>query len=600
MCGIAGYIGSGKTDEILLNILKKLEYRGYDSAGIAAVSKGEIGVLKECGKIENLIKKANGKNIFGKCGIGHTRWATHGAVNLENCHPHLGRKTAVVHNGIIENYKEIKEELEDDGIKIKSESDSAVIPYLIEKYYEGDFEKAVRMAADRLEGSFAFCAVSAYDEGKILAVASESPLVIGVSGKEIFVSSDMAAISSYTNEFYFLQSGEVAALGESGVKITDFYGKTVNKEAEVAYFDKNELDKGEFAHFMLKEIYQQPAAILKTVSHMGEREQRQKIAAFFENLNRIYIVACGTACHAGLVGKTAIEKAAGIPCEVCLSSEFRYTNPLLSAGVGVILISQSGETADTIAAAKLCREKAVKTMAITNVFKSTLSRIADFSLHTLAGAEVAVASTKAYTTALAALYMISLTAGDETLFSDAWWRRSILTELEKIHHTVKKTLDCSGEILLLAKEISKEKQIFYMGRGLDFAASLEGALKMKEITYIHAEAFAGGEIKHGPIALIKKGSPIIFTLTDECTAPKSINAIKETAARGARVFGIITENCRAYANVFEKAAILPHCQRILSPIISGVAHQLLAYYAAKDKKLDVDKPRNLAKSVTVE
>lgn len=598
MCGIAGYVGDRKTDDVLLNILKRLEYRGYDSAGIAAVLKGEISVIKELGKIENLIKKARVKSISGRCGIGHTRWATHGAVNLENCHPHLSSRFAVVHNGIIENFNEIKKELAAEGVKIKSESDSAVIPFLIEKYYEGDFEKAVLMAAGRLEGSFAFCVISKEESGKIIAVMNESPLVIGFSDNESFVSSDMAAISSYTDKFYILKSGEVAVLEQSGVKITDFSGKTVKKEAEVAYFDKNELDKGEFAHFMLKEIYQQPDAILKTVSYI--KEQEEKIHTFFENIQKLYIIACGTAYHAALSGKSAFEKAAGIPCEVCLASEFCYGNPIFSENTGAVLISQSGETADTIAAAKLCKMEGVKTGAITNVLQSSLSRLADFVFHTKAGAEISVASTKAYTTALAALYMMAITAGDETLYSDAWWRKAMTAELEKIHKAVKKAILAGGSVSEIAKEISGEKHIFYMGRGADFIASLEGALKMKEITYIHAEAFAGGEIKHGPIALIKNGSVVIFTLTDESTAAKSVNAIKETAARGARVFGIITENCRAFADVFERAVILPHCTAFLSPIVSSVAHQLLAYHVAKNKKLDVDKPRNLAKSVTVE
>ncbi len=604
MCGITGYIGNKNAAKILLDGLKNLEYRGYDSAGVALSIDGRITLCKEKGRLCNLEEKVRGMSVCSNIGIGHTRWATHGCPSAVNSHPHLSNSgnIAVVHNGIIENYEVLKEELICDGVIFKSETDTEVIPHLIEKYFSKSLEDAVRKAVARLEGSFAICVISALDDGKIVAARQKSPLVIGLGEGEKFIASDMGAVVANVKDFYILDDGEIATIGKNMVSITDFSGKNVEKDVYKANFSEGDVQKGSFNHFMQKEIFEQPTAVEKTIqsSMTGGEICLPQVRSFLKSVGRLYIVACGTAYHAGLVGKRVIESVGGIPVEVDLASEFRYRNPLFAEDVGVILISQSGETADTLAALYKCREKGVPTLAVTNVLSSTLARECDAVFYTSAGPEIAVASTKAYTTQLAAMYLISICAAEKTGFSGKKLHDDVLRTLYAMPYIMTDALKLDEKIKELAKKLYTEKNIYFIGRGLDMFTMLEGALKMKEITYIHSDTYARGEIKHGPIALIDNGSVVITAITDAALAPKCISNVKEVVARGARTIGILTENCKEFEEVFDFSIVLPQCHHFLTPLLSVIPLQLLSYHVAVLKGCDVDKPKNLAKSVTVE
>ncbi|MBP3255168.1 MAG: glutamine--fructose-6-phosphate transaminase (isomerizing) [Clostridia bacterium] len=615
MCGIVGYIGKNKAVPVLINGLLSLEYRGYDSAGIAVLNnnKGnnntyeEIEVIKDKGRVKNI---QNSKKLINvedsNIGIAHTRWATHGKPSKENAHPHLdnSKKIAVVHNGIIENYSEIRNFLYQNGYELYSETDTEVIPNLIHYYYNKnkDVLKAVSLALKKLKGSYAIEVISPIFNDEIIVAKKESPLVIGVGKNEKYIASDIPAILKYTKDFYFMDDNEIAVIKEDTIRFYDDDLKEKNKELKNIGWDAEASEKNGYEDYMLKEIYEQPKAIFETIGTTlnGRKIDLPLEEIDFGKINKIYIVACGTAMHAGMVAKYSIEKYCKISTEVDMASEFRYRNPIIDENTLCIFISQSGETADTIAALKLAKEKHSKTLSIVNVVGSTISRISDFVLYTHAGPEVAVASTKAYTCQLtllniAALYIAEKIAKNEKDLKEI---EKVKEEIKLLPNKVKETLNTNQMIKKLAQKFYNSKDIFYIGRNIDYGACLEASLKLKEISYIHSEGYAAGELKHGPIALIEKGVPVIGIITEESLALKTISNIQEVITRGADV--VIVTNKKIEDKNYMEVIKIPECISYLSPILSIIPMQLLAYYIAKNKELDVDKPRNLAKSVTVE
>lgn len=606
MCGIVGYIGDKNATEILLNGLESLEYRGYDSAGISVLSDGHILLCKERGRLSNLREKVAATDIAGNIGIGHTRWATHGAPTQRNAHPHCNKAgdIVVVHNGIIENYEVLRDELIKKGYEFISETDTEVVPHLIDYYYDGDLKAAVTKTITRLTGSYALCVISSREEGKIVVAREGSPLIIGLGKGENFIASDIPAVLAYTKDFYLLDDGDVAVLTNDSVEISDKSGKPAPKEIYHVDYSAEDATKGNYEHFMLKEIYEQPAAIKRTL--IGRIDENLNIDAkemnkeFFEKVDRLYIVACGTAYHAGLVGKRAIETLSGIPVEVDLASEFRYRNPLISEKTGVILISQSGETADTLAALRLAHKSGAPVLSITNVVGSSVARESDYVFYTYAGPEIAVASTKAYTTQLVALYLAAVSAAEMTkktpqrLIDDV--KREILSLPERVTEVLKLDVDVEK----LAEKIYGELDVYFLGRGLDYSVALEASLKMKEISYIHSDTYASGEIKHGPIALIDDGTVTIAIITDKRISGKTLSNMKEVIARGAFTVGFAAPDCEDCEKTFDVYFRLPASSPLLAPVAAIVPLQLLAYHVSCLKGCDVDKPRNLAKSVTVE
>ena len=608
MCGIVGYLGSGKATSFLINGLSKLEYRGYDSAGVAVVNNGNIEVRKFKGRLANLAENIKEHPVEGNMGIGHTRWATHGAPSDVNSHPHLNSKEtiAVVQNGIIENYLPLRNWLKGEGYTFKSETDTEVIPNLIDYYYEGDLFKAVTKALKKLEGSYALGVVCKDEPDKLIAVRKECPLIVGLGKGESFIASDIPAVLSYTRDVYLLEDHEIAVLNKDGVKLYNTDGDEITKDIYHVTWSEDAAEKGGFEDFMLKEIHEQPKAIRDTMAGRISMDKSMILDDLkitkedLENTDRVFIVACGTAYHAGLVGKNVIESLARIPVEVDIASEFRYRNPLVTDKSLVIVVSQSGETADTLAALRNCKTIGATIVALTNVVGSSVSREADHVLYTLAGPEISVASTKAYTTQIIGMYMIAMTFAKilGKLKSDRLDK--LKEELLDLPGKVELVLEDKDKIKAIAEKMYKEEDMFYLGRGLDYAVALEGSLKLKEISYIHSEAYAGGELKHGPIALIEDGTQVITLLTQEALKEKMVSNVVEIKARGAKVTGICYEGTKGLEEVLDEIIYIPRTLDMFAPVLSVAVLQLISYYIAKARGCDIDKPRNLAKSVTVE
>ena len=607
MCGIIGYIGTKKAKPILINGLLRLEYRGYDSSGIATVEKDGIKVIKEKGRIANLDAMDGINDLEGTIGIGHTRWATHGKPSAVNSHPHYDKDKlfAVVHNGIIENYHELRKLLEDNGYTFLSDTDTEVIPNLINLYYkkENDFLKAVKLACDDLKGSFALEILCKYYPDNMIVVRQDSPLVIGRGLDENYISSDIPAILSFTKDFYFLNDREFAVLARDNI---DFYDNDLNKIDKVVKsieWNTASAEKDGYDDFMLKEIYEQPNAIRETI---GSKLSESKISfndfeiskEFLETINRIYVVACGTAMNAGLATKATFENFCKIPTEVDIASEFRYRDPLIDEHTLCIYISQSGETADTIAALKLAKSKGAKTIALANVIGSSITREADYCIYTHAGPEIAVASTKAYTSQVVLLNILALYFAEVLDRVPSSTIDSMKKNLLELPKKAEITLRNVAEVKNFANIVYKETDMFFLGRGVDYYVASEGSLKLKEISYIHSESYAAGELKHGPIALIENDVTVIGIITNPNLVEKTISNIQEVITRGAKTF-VIT-NQKINESQFFKVINIPDTEPCLSPVLSIIPLQLLSYYISKEKGLDVDKPRNLAKSVTVE
>ena len=607
MCGIVGFTGKQSAAPILLDGLKKLEYRGYDSAGIAVMDHAQIDVVKVTGRIANLCEKTkDGEAVPGTCGIGHTRWATHGAPTEENAHPHLSNdgRFAVVHNGIIENYIALREELIKDGYHFESETDTEVIVHLIEMYYEGDMREALIRATNRLRGSYALGVICTEEPGKIYAVREASPLILGVGVGENFFASDVTALVNYTRNVIYLEDGEFAELTEESVRIFDVLGKTIDKKVTRILWDVQAAEKGGYEHFMLKEIMEQPGAVKATIA---PRIRDGKV--FFEELNitqddlkkvrKIVITACGSAYYAGCSGKYVIEKLARIPVEVELASELRYSDPLIDEHTLLIVISQSGETADTIAAMKECKARGARTLAIVNVVGSTVATLADDTVYTWAGPEIAVATTKGFTTQVAVLYLLAMHFADK-LGRLQEKEAHLLKVLESLPRKIQQAIDMNAQIPELAKKYHSSKSLFFIGRNTDYAIALEGALKMKEISYLHAESYAAGELKHGTIALIEDHQPVIAVCCNPTIMEKTLSNIVEVKSRGAEVLALTFRNNQKILSVADDFLFIPEVDPVFSAVVEIIPLQLLAYYVAKENGCDIDKPKNLAKSVTVE
>ncbi len=607
MCGIVGFTGKQSAAPILLDGLKKLEYRGYDSAGIAVMDQAQIDVVKVTGRIANLCEKTkDGEAVPGTCGIGHTRWATHGAPTEENAHPHLSNdgRFAVVHNGIIENYISLREELIKDGYHFESETDTEVIVHLIEMYYEGDMREALIRATNRLRGSYALGVICTEEPGKIYAVREASPLILGVGVGENFFASDVTALVNYTRNVIYLEDGEFAELTEESVRIFDVLGKTIDKKVTRILWDVQAAEKGGYEHFMLKEIMEQPGAVKATIA---PRIRDGKV--FFEELNitqddlkkvrKIVITACGSAYYAGCSGKYVIEKLARIPVEVELASELRYSDPLIDEHTLLIVISQSGETADTIAAMKECKARGARTLAIVNVVGSTVATLADDTVYTWAGPEIAVATTKGFTTQVAVLYLLAMHFADK-LGRLQEKEAHLLKVLESLPRKIQQAIDMNAQIPELAKKYHSSKSLFFIGRNTDYAIALEGALKMKEISYLHAESYAAGELKHGTIALIEDHQPVIAVCCNPTIMEKTLSNIVEVKSRGAEVLALTFRNNQKILSAADDFLFIPEVDPVFSAVVEIIPLQLLAYYVAKENGCDIDKPKNLAKSVTVE
>ncbi|MPW26808.1 glutamine--fructose-6-phosphate transaminase (isomerizing) [Alkalibaculum sp. M08DMB] len=609
MCGIVGYIGNKKATDVLVDGLSRLEYRGYDSAGVAVFREGDIITKKYKGRLANLDEEIKNDPIEGTIGIGHTRWATHGVPSHVNSHPHGNADSSIVivHNGIIENYMELKEGLIEKGYRFLSDTDTEVIAHLLDSLYIDDIVKTVKDAVEYLKGSFALGVLSKNEPDKIVAIRKDSPLVVGIGENENFIASDIPAILNYTRDVYLLDDDEIAILTKEKVTVLDKYGEEAGKQVFRVDWDAADAEKGGFDHFMLKEIYEQPKALRDTMTSRLYEDKEEIILdkiklgkAELDKINRIYIIACGTAYHAGLVGKHCIEKYARIPVETDIASEFRYRNPIIDESTLLIVISQSGETADTLAAMRLAKNKGARVMAITNVVGSSVSREAEDVLYTWAGPEIAVASTKAYTTQLACMYMIALHLGllkgniDKEFFSKI--RDSLMSSI----NTVQQVIDKEGMIKEFAYRNFNVRDVFFLGRGLDYYVGLEGSLKMKEISYIHSEAYPAGELKHGPIALIEEGTIVIALCTQEGLTEKMMSNIREVKARGAYILSIAKEGNKSVAKESDEIFYIPDVEDDIAAIPTVIYLQLLAYYLSVARGCDVDKPRNLAKSVTVE
>ncbi len=608
MCGVVGYLGFRQASEVIVEGLSKLEYRGYDSAGVAINAKEGLEVKKYKGRLSVLEENLQKYPIKGNLGIGHTRWATHGAPSDVNSHPHLNMNDtiAVVHNGIIENYMEIKEELISEGVIFKSETDTEVIVHLIDKYYEGDLLKATYKAIEKLRGAYAIGVIAKDHPEELVAVRKDSPLVVGIGEGENFVASDIPAILKYTRDVYFLENGEVVYLTKDKIQIFNENKEEVKKEVYHVTWDVEAASKGGYDHFMIKEIHEQPNGIKETLVRRLDENGFIKLDDIkltkedLDEINKIYIIACGTAYNAGIIGRYAIEKFAKIPVETDVASEFRYRDPFIGENTLIIVVSQSGETADTLAALREGKEKGARVLAVTNVVGSSIAREADDVFYTWAGPEVAVASTKAYTTQLVAFYMIALDMALKRGTINEEMYKHTIEELKQMSSKVQTIIDEADKVKEIANEIKDAPHAFYIGRGLDYNLSLEGALKIKEVSYLHAEAFAAGELKHGTIALIEENTPVIATITQENLFEKTISNIKEVKARGAFVIAITQEKNKEIEKVADRVIYIPNTEKAIAGILGVVPLQLLAYYVAVLRGCDVDKPRNLAKSVTVE
>ena len=608
MCGIVGYTGEQQAAPILLDGLGKLEYRGYDSAGVAFVINQEICVCKSTGRISVLREKSsNGGDLPGTVGIGHTRWATHGAPTDANAHPHMSNdgKFAVVHNGIIENYISLREELTEKGYRFASETDTEVIVHLIEMYYNGDLKSAVIKTASRLHGSWALGVVSTSDEHRIFVAREQSPLIIGVGVGENYFASDITALIPYTRNVIYLDDGEFAEITPDKVTVFNFMGSVVAKSLSHVSWDVKAAEKGGYEHFMLKEIMEQPGAVNETIMSRIHDDEIN-LEGFdlskeeLQNINKIIITACGSAYYAGCAGKYVIERLCKIPVSVELASELRYSDPIIDEHTLLIILSQSGETADTLAAMKECKRQGAKTLAIVNVVGSTIAKTADHVLYTWAGPEIAVATTKGYTTQLSLIYLLALHISKKTDRVSSSEYTRLISKLQSIPKLIQTTIDMNSGICSLAQKYYKANSVFFIGRNSDYAIALEGALKMKEISYIHAEAYAAGELKHGTIALIDVGTPVIALACNEKLKEKTISNIVEVKARGAKVVAVAFSGDSKIATTADDIISIPQSEEMFAPILEIIPLQLLAYYTAKLNGCDIDKPKNLAKSVTVE
>lgn len=599
MCGIVGYIGNKQAAPILLAGLAKLEYRGYDSAGIAVYDGSEIQTTKAKGRLKVLADMVDGGTaVSGTAGIGHTRWATHGEPSDVNSHPHMSEsgRIAVVHNGIIENYMKLKEYLIGKGYHFVSETDTEVIAHLADYYYKGDLLEMVEKIIRKVQGSYALGIISSDNPGELVAVRKDSPLIVGLGQGENFIASDIPAILSYTRDVYLIEDNEIAVIKEDGVKLYNLDREEISKDVFHVDWDVSAAEKGGYEHFMIKEIMEEPQAVMNTVSPV--------IAQGLLNIDKvpdkISIVACGSAYHVGVVGKYIIEQMTRIPVEVDIASEFRYRDPLITEDTLVVIISQSGETADTLAALRESKRRGAKIFGIVNVVGSSIAREADEVLYTLAGPEIAVATTKAYSTQLTAVYLLALSLAKAEGKLSPEMEKQYGEELLKLPEQIEAVLSQKEKIQYLASKYYNAKNVFFIGRGLDYALSLEGALKLKEISYIHSEAYGAGELKHGPISLIEDGTLVMAIATQDKLFDKTVSNVKEVKARGAVVMSIVEEGCTAIEECSDGVVYLPKTNQMFTPSLAVVVLQLFSYYVASLKGCDIDKPRNLAKSVTVE
>lgn len=608
MCGIVGYVGANNAAPILLEGLSKLEYRGYDSAGIAVYNGSEIQVEKAKGRLKVLSDMTDGgKSVKGCVGIGHTRWATHGEPSDVNSHPHLSQSNrfAVVHNGIIENYIPLKKKLIDKGFNFLSETDTEVIAHLFEYYYKGDIIEAMIKVIGKLEGSYALGVLCADYPDQFIAVRKASPMIVGLGEGESFIASDVTAILKHTRNIYYLEDNEIVVLNKDNVKVYNTDKEELSKEVFTVDWDVSAAEKGGYEHFMMKEIEEQPKALRDTIS---PRIKNGKVVLDdislttedIKNIRKIYIVACGSAYHVGVVGKYIIEKMCRIPVEVQVASEFRYCDPIVGSRDLVIVISQSGETADTLAALKEAKNHGARILSIVNVVGSAIANASDDVIYTWAGPEIAVATTKAYSTQLAVMYLISLYMADKLGMVTSGEYAQYVRDIENLPEMVSKILENKDEIQYLASKFYNCQSIFFIGRNLDYAVCLEGSLKLKEISYIHSEAYAAGELKHGTISLIEDGTLVIALATGADLFDKTVSNVKEVKARGAVVMGVTTENQDDMDSVADHVVKIPLINETLLPSLSVIPLQLFGYYVASLKGCDIDKPRNLAKSVTVE
>ena len=609
MCGIVGFIGNQNAKEVILNGLKSMEYRGYDSAGIAINMKDRIEVRKHVGGIENLEKITRDVEFDGKQGIGHTRWATHGVPATVNAHPHLSQdgEIAIVHNGIIENYAEIKDWLIGEfGVKFASETDSEVIAQLISVYYEGDLHKAVNKAVKKLRGAYAIAVIAHDEPDKIVAVRKDAPLVAGIGKGCNFIASDIPALLKYVREIYLIENNETPVLTKDDIKIYDKDGNEIKRDVYHVTWDADAAEKSGYEHFMIKEIHEQPEVIGETLNRRLDENDRIKIDGIslskeeINQFDKVYIVACGTAYFAGLVGKYLIEKIAKIPVEVDVASEFRYRDPLVDDKTLLIAISQSGETLDTLEALREGKRKGARVLSVVNVVGSSVARESDDVFYTWAGPEISVASTKAYTTQLMCMYILALYIGEvKGSISDEYYNK-IISELKSTPEKLQAVLDRKGEVEALANIFYSRNDIFFIGRGLDSCVSYEGSLKLKEVSYINSLAITAGELKHGTIALVEDDTLIFALASQDFLFEKMLSNIEEVKTRGARVVGIAKKSQNAIQSKADEVIFIPDCADEIAPLLTVVPLQLFAYYVAKRRGTNVDKPKNLAKSVTVE
>lgn len=604
MCGIVCYKGSLDAKDIILDGLEKLEYRGYDSSGIAIIKDSKLEIHKEKGPILSLKEEIAGKDLSSQIGIGHIRWATHGEASKENAHPHTSAdgKIAIVHNGIIENYKDLKDELAKEGYSFKSQTDTELVAILLGKFYDGDLLKALIKVRSMIEGSFAIGAISEDEPDRLVGIRKDSPMVLGLMDDGFILASDSPSFIKYTNKLIYLENEDIIDIKGDSYKIYDKDLKEVAREVKTTSFGANDASKEDYDHFMLKEIEEQADVIGRLAeAHLDKEGLKVKSKVFSEeeikSFNKIYIVACGTAYNAGLVGKALFEKYLRIPVTCDLASEFRYSDPLVDENTLVIFLSQSGETADTLKALDLAKSLGAMTLAITNVRESSIDRQAERTIYTEAGPEIAVASTKAYTSQLLNLYILGLEFNEVLGKFDA---KEIIEEIFALPQKIKNIIDRKEELKYFANELKDKEHLFYLARGLDYQTAIEASLKVKEISYIHSEAFASGELKHGTIALIEDGTPVIGILSQKDLLDKALSNLEEVRARKAEVFTITNLKDKRISDIGVASFIFDETLDILAPILSVVPCQILAYYTSLAKGLNVDKPRNLAKSVTVE
>lgn len=606
MCGIVGYVGDRDCADVLVDALSKLEYRGYDSAGIAVVEKGVIKVEKCKGRLANLVDKmaVDGKPQ-GHCGIGHTRWATHGEPSDINSHPHGNKRVSIVHNGIIENYKQIKDFLIEEGYSFVSETDTETVAKLLDYYYVDDPVDTIIKVLSEIKGSYALGIMFRDYPDTVFAVRKECPLIVGVGENENFLASDVPAIIKYTRDYYLLEANEIAMVKKDSVQIYDMHKEPVHKEINTADWDVDAAEKGGYEHFMLKEIHEQPAAVRDTVSPriingMPDLSQDGVDMQKLKDYRQIFIVACGTAMHAGMVGKYVIEKLARKPVIVDIASEFRYRDPIITKDDLMIVISQSGETADTMAVLRLAKEVGAATLAVVNVVGSSIAREADMVIYTHAGPEISVASTKAYMVQISVMYLLAFELAYANGTIDKERCMELTAQLGQMPDIIRETLELKDTCSFVASKLVNAESLLYIGRGLDYALSMEGSLKLKEISYIHSESYAAGELKHGTISLITEGMPVIAVATQKKLIEKTVSNIREVKARGAMVILICDNSIEVGEGVADYIIRLPQTDEQLMPMAAAAPLQLIAYYTSVLKGNDVDKPRNLAKSVTVE